>query len=198
MIPRPLYLLTLGAFVLYIRCGPLAVEAGRGLLLSAPVILLVTALVLALLLRLWRRRLPDLRFPTRALLVTGLVQLAAGLMVLWPAIADNHMRWAGMGLWLFGCSYLSVTLVAWRLLLHLRPRAATTWAPLSVMAFYWLPAIPLNAEWLPDSVARAMEGVWVVPGFFGLVTGPLLLGLLVEAWLRNRPRNEAIEPEVFE
>ncbi len=190
-------LLVLGAMALNIRCGPLAVEAGRGILLSAPVVFAVTVGVLALLLRLWRQRHPDLRLP-RVLVWPGMVMLAAGLIVMMPTAADNQLRWVRMGLWVFGSSYLTVTLVLWRVLLHLRPRSATTWAPLSVMAFYWLPAIPLAAGWLPDSVASGMELVWVLPGFFGLVTAPLLLGLLVEAWLRNRPREDKIRADTFE
>jgi hypothetical protein len=183
VISRPVFL---AALVLNIRCGPLAVEAGRGILLSAPVAFLGTALVLALLLRLWRRRHPDLRYPVRALVIAGLVQLAAALMVLWPTVADGDFKWAGMGLWVFGCSYLTGTLVTWRIWLHQWPQGATKWAPLATMAFYWLPAVPLAAEWLPDSVARAMEPIWILPGLFGLTTAPLFIGLVIEAWLKNR------------
>lgn len=196
---RPVCLAALGVFIPNIRCGPLAVEAGRGILLSAPVAFLATALVLALLLRLWRRRHPDLRFPTRALLWPGLVQVAAAMAVLWPTLADNDLKWAHMGLWIFGSSYLAATLALWRFLLHVKPRAATLWATLSVMAFYWLPAVPLAGGWLPDSVAKNMEFIWVLPGYFGLTTTPLLIGMLIEAWFKNRNRPvDRIKVDTFE
>jgi hypothetical protein len=101
----------------------------------------------------------------------------------------------GVGVTIFGTSYLAVLLVAWRIWFWKRPRSSFTWVSIPVMVVYVAPAVYLAYhgstmrevdDWLLDA--------WMLPGFAGWVPGGLLVVLLVEAVLRTRARPPDLAP----
>ena len=98
-------------------------------------------------------------------------------------------EWFPTALIAYGASYLALLLVCWRIWLWLRPRTAFTWAHLPVLILQLAPCPPMifglwekhDEVWL----------VWILPGYVGMVTGPLFLIALIEVMVRILRRKKA-------
>ncbi len=176
------------------RCGPTAEDAGRSVMVAAPCAFVVGIGILMLLLRLWRRgRHKDLRLRQRPLIQTTLVLVGgAGVALLSAIWSPWAMKWIGIALLASGTSYLTLMLVTWRIWFAVKPADSFRWAPLAALLVYWLPALVAAAGLISDAAAsKHLGAVWVLPGYFGMVTGPLVLGLLLEAYFRGRRATRA-------
>jgi hypothetical protein len=164
-------------------CGPTAQQVGEQVLIVAPLVFLLSLAVQWSLLKLWQKLRPDVALRWRRNLIV------AGVLLV-PAVASfvlgDRTRELSLALWLFGCSYTAVLLVATRFLLWWdRPRAFTL-SHLLPMLMFVVPAGVL-ALGLVDRVGRMnAEDVFALPGFGGFVTGGLYLALIVEALIRRR------------
>jgi hypothetical protein len=167
-----------------IRCGPTAEEAGAAVLVASPLVLAAGLLLVWILWRLWRRVLPDVpmdlrpgRWGLAALAVLAVIGIVVG--------GRSLSEWAGLALWLFGSSYVTLMLVTLRIWLRVRSETAFTWAALPPMGLMVLPALVLCTG-LADGLLDASTALWMAPGYGGWIPGLLLLALLLEAWLRGR------------
>lgn len=197
----------LGGILLTSCHEPSNEDIGRMVLVSAPLWFLMGWLALGLLLNLWRpvmdERRDELRVSWRPSQLAGLILILAALFgaaSMTPAgwdfflvgvPAENHRSgpyWPA--LLVLGLGYVTVALVTWRIWFALRKGPSFTWALISVLALYWLPALTLALERVVTDIGRQI--VWgylyaTVPGYFGIPTALVFLGLVVEA-LRTRRR----------
>src|SRR6476620_2479685 len=97
-------------------CGPSPQQIGEQVLLVAPLVFGLAVAAQWLLLRLWRRRGPALQPHWPAIFTLGAALLVPAGLVL--AFGDRRREWL-VAVWLFGCSYATVLLVATRLTLWL-------------------------------------------------------------------------------
>lgn len=168
-----------------VQCGPTPTQEGQAVLVAAPLVVLLALAVQAILIALWRRRWPDVALRPRPVLVV------VGLLV-GPAVAaalDEGMAEAVTALWLFGCSYGSLLLVATRILLFFDRRHAAALAHLPPLLLLVGPAVPLALGWVERGrLTDLAERLFVWPGYAGWVTGPLFVGLLIEALWRGSRR----------
>jgi hypothetical protein len=173
------------------RCGPTDLEAGRAVLAASPAVVLAIGLFLHLLLRLWRRRYAELRFPHRLLWTLGGGLLVLGLTLLVVGPSSRAADWVPAALWIYGTSHLAVALVLFRIWFFFdRPRALAA-AVIGSSLVMLLPALPV-ALGLQGSLLDAVTwSVWMWPGYGGLIPGPILLVLLIEAALRGRAARTA-------
>jgi hypothetical protein len=167
-----------------LKCGPSPSETGQAVLLVAPLVLLGGLLAQALILHLWRRRHDDtlLRWQPTALLLF-LVSIPSVAVL---ALAHAPMNWAGLALWLFGCSYVSILLVSTRLWMIWDRRNAFALAHLPPLLLFIGPALLMATGLWEGPPTHKPEDFFVAPGCLGWTTGPLFLALLVEAALRGR------------
>jgi len=185
----------LACVLLVSGCGPTDEEAGRAVMLAAPIVLLVGTGIMRFLLFLWRRLEPGLDMSMKPSLVAFWV-LAGGAVlslvgITEPPAASGQTPWQSVTEWLpaalilFGNTSLALWLVTWRVWLLIDPARAFSWSGLPVLAVLLIPA-PFMAF---GSMAPANDFiflVWVFPGYMGIVP-PCLLGLLLlEFFLRYR------------
>lgn len=182
------------AFLALCGCGPTAREAGTAVLCAAPLALIGGLLLLSLLLRLWRRRYPELSLrllPNLCLLVALANGAVARAWFDWKST-----EWTWVALWWFGTSFAAVLLLVWRIWFRIEPRGSFTWSALPAMLLFVAPAIYLafegsTASGPPDWIVD----LWVWPGYLGYVPGGMFLILLIEAAIRGRaPKPLADEP----
>lgn len=188
----PLLALGLSPLLLALKCEPTVDEAGAAVLLTAPVALGVTALVLWGLSALYGPVVPALavRWRPVGLGLVGWVLVA--LVVALPiSLRDDVWTWVPMALGTYGACVLAWSTIFWRVWVHRRPSDAFVGAPLYVHLILTLPALPMtHAGALPsfgDHVWGVFVLAWVFTGFLGIPAGVLLLLLLAEgAWRRRR------------
>lgn len=185
-------LLAATAATIPIRCGPTDQEAATAVLMAAPAVLVVSLGLLLLLLKLWRRVDPALTMRPAPLgwLFVGLS--VAGLAQVPLATELGAIDLVPIAIWAFGTSYLTILLVLWRVMLAKRPGSAFTVAPIVPMLVLTLAGVPMALGLTGDHdfggtfYTRVVGILWVYPGAAGIVAGPLLLGLLIEAMVRAR------------
>jgi hypothetical protein len=182
-------------------CGPTQAEMGQAILIAAPLITIAGIGLQALYAMLWRRLGADvhLRWQVQGPLLAFLV-LGAFLPALrWQRGTDD---WIAAAFIFVGTSYLSLLLIAMRILLITSLRRHFPWAGALAWVLLWLPAFH-HALWgsttNEDSLAVI---VWILPGYMGAVTFLLLLGFGVELAIRlaiaARRRRAAEQPPLPE
>jgi hypothetical protein len=178
------------------RCGPDDGEAASAVFLAFPLFVLVGAGLLQLLRVLWRPARPAPRFG----LAPSLVALGVSLLLGVAGAALSHARYAQpdgtnitqldpglvlLAILMVGPSYLVLLLVTWRVWFWRRPASAFTWSCLPPLVLMLLPGLPMlfaqTEGWL-DPILY----LWGGPGFWGIPTGVVLVGLVVEAAVRRK------------
>lgn len=171
-------------------CGPNAREAGVAALVVAFPILVIASMLLWLLSRLWQRVRPQLVFRWQPFVTVGLVLSGVGLFAAVLPFHGSATEWLVMALWAVGTSYLTIVLLVWRI--RLSARNGLAWAHGLACAIQFLPALPLAFFGSTEGELNGpLLGVWMLPGYGGLVAGPIYVLLLLEAlvrWQRARSR----------
>lgn len=171
----------LAPLLLGARCGPSDSEAGAAVLVASPLVVGLGMLVSWGLFAIWRtkdRQLVWFKLPTYVGL--GACAVLAGLAM---GVEGEIREWVGMAIIIYGCSYLSLLLVVWRIWFAIDRRSAFAWAWLPVTCYQLVPAA-LAA--FADADAEAWFTLaWVLPGYFGVSTAPLLLVFFLEATFRK-------------
>lgn len=180
-----LMLAALVPFLFGARCGPSPKEAGGAVLIAAPGAVLVGALLLFALWHLHGRVGPQPPWSWRPHLV-ALGLTLGGALTAAVGLADTRaMSWVGAALWLYGCSYLVLLLVSWRIWLFISPPTAYGWAWIPVTLAQLVPAILAAAGAIADHWSSAL---WVWPGYFGIALSGVLIIVLIEPLARARRR----------
>lgn len=181
----PLAIITLGAALLLGGCGPTEMEAGQAVLMTAPVATLIGALFASGFATLWQPLAPGVRFDVRP--SAGLIGLQLLVCLGIPFTGAAEADWLVAGLWFAGTSYLTLQCICLRLALISGLRRHYT--RLSLAPWLLLYGQALWLGYLGSNTAEA-EGIavvlWILPGYLGLVTGPLLVILLVEVTIRRK------------
>jgi hypothetical protein len=165
-------------------CGPTQAEMGQSILVAAPLITVAGIGLQALYAMLWRRLGADihLRWKVQGPLLAFLTVCAVLIPSLrWQNRTDD---WIFAALVMVGTSYLSLLLIAMRILVITRLRRWFSWAGVMVWLLLWLPAFH-HALWgsttNEDSIFII---IWLLPGYMGLITFLLLLGFGIELGVR--------------
>jgi hypothetical protein len=177
-----------------VQCGPTEVEAGRAVIISAPVALLAGLGMMRLLLWLWRKLRPELTISYKPMLVALGISVVGAVLALTGIRAGEPGTPSGLrgildlvpiAIWAVGTTYLLFVLIFWRVLLAIGVRQAFSWALVPPLILLFLPALPMafgvTSDWL-DSVML----VWMSPGYGGAVTGPVLVVAIIEVLVRWR------------
>lgn len=164
-------------------CGPNAREASVAVLVVAgPVVVLASAL-LWLLWRLWQRARPGLGFRWRPFVELGLALSGVGLLATTLPFEGSLTEWLGIALWAVGTSYLTLLLLVWRI--RLSAPSGLAWAHGIAATVQFLPALVFAFAGADrGELPEVLVAVWLLPGYAGLVTGPLYAVLLIEALVR--------------
>ncbi|MBM4369830.1 MAG: hypothetical protein FJ102_26710 [Deltaproteobacteria bacterium] len=173
------------------KCSPSLEEAGAAVLLTAPVALGVTALVLWGLSTLFRPAVPALAVRWRPVRLAVLAWLAVGLVVALPIAPRAFVwTWVPMAHATYGACVLAWSLLVWRIWIRKRPADAFVGAPLYVHLLLTLPALPMSQmRHVPSPDGGVWEPVmmtWVFTGFLGIPAGVVLLVLIAEGVVRRR------------
>lgn len=176
-------LVLLGLVGLAAGCGPSTREASVAVLLVAgPVVVLVNALV-GLLWLLWRRVRPELAFRWRPFVEAGFVVSAVGLLAAALPFEGDVLEWVLIALWAVGTSYLTIFLLVWRI--RLSAPDGLAWAHAIAGAIELVPALLFGFLGATEgALDKPLLVVWMLPGYAGLVAGPLYGLLLIEALVR--------------
>lgn len=173
------------------KCGPTQRETGEAVLIVWPLVILLAALPQGALLATWKKLRPEIELPWARLgLLIGAAAIMAGFMVV---NAEKPWRWATEALWLFGCSYGAVLLLATRLWLQGDRRHALV-GPHLVASVVFVPYAMTLRGGLFDGARFDTEMVFIVPGYGGWVTGGIALLLGIELFVRWRKRRAATSP----
>lgn len=165
-----------------IHCGPSPQEVGQQVLIVAPLVFLLSLGVQWLLLRVWQRRWPDLVMRWRRnLSVAAALLVPAGVSLVFAQRTSDLV----LAVWLFGCSYGAVLLLATRFMISVDRRRAFSLPHLLPIALFIVPAAVL-ALGLGDALGKTAETLFIFPGMGGWATGGLFVILIIEAWLRTR------------
>ncbi len=183
----------LGAILLS-GCGPTEREAGQAVLMVAPLLTLAGTLVAAAYARMWRPLVKGLRFDARPSLYVAGVQ---GVLALYIAIfAGGEADWLLTALCFVGSSYLAFQCVCLRLGIVAGLRRHYTW--LSLLPWLLLYGQALGFGFFGSTSTEA-DGIgvilWCFPGYLGLVTGPLMLLLAAEVFVRRRRQAARVRAE---
>lgn len=184
--------LALSPLLLAVKCEPTVDEAGAAVLLTAPVALGVTALLLWGLTALYRPAFPALGVRWRPVGLALAAWTAVALVVALPiALREEVWPWVPMAHGTYGACVVAWSMIVWRIWLHRRPGDAFVGAPLYVHLLLTLPALPMTQAGALPSLGDDVWGVfvmaWVFTGFLGIPAGVLLLAFLAEgAWRRHR------------
>jgi hypothetical protein len=174
--------LLLAAATQPLSCGPSPQEVGQQVLIVAPVVFLLSLGVQWILLRVWQRRWPDLVLRWRRnLSVAAALLVPAGLSLV---LAERTVE-LPIAVWLFGCSYGAVLLLATRFMISVDRRRAFTLSHLLPIALFLAPAAVL-ALGLANGVGKTAENLYILPGFGGWTTGGLFVAMMIEALVRTR------------
>lgn len=178
-------------------CGPNDREAASAVLLAAPLVFVLSQLILRGFLWLWSRVNPalEMRWKPSAIALGILLLLLVAVIVATAAQPDfmtlgnttkrgpDPYRWFPTALGAFGASYLAVQLLCWRVWLFIRPASAFTFAFLPVLILMLLPALPM--AFIPTQTwIKVMIGLWAMPGYWGIVPAIFLVVLLGEWFVR--------------
>jgi hypothetical protein len=186
------------------RCGPDDGEAASAVFLAAPLFLAAGMGLLQLLRVLWRPARPEPRFGV----APSLVALGACLLLGVAGAALSFARYTQpdgsvntqldpglvlLAILMVGPSYLSLLLVTWRVWFWRSPAGSFTWSCLPPLALLLLPGLPMlfaqTQDWL-DPILY----LWGGPGFWGVPTGVLLVGLIIEAVVRRKRALAGVSP----
>jgi uncharacterized membrane protein len=197
-------LLTLtGLAVLPTGCGPSDEQAARAIMLVSPGVFAIGLGLLAGLAWLWRKLDPGLRIEARPIWIGFAITLALAALSLlgvsqpeptstWETETGGIpgvLEWVPMALIVFGSSYLTLLLVGWRMWLLSAPASAFSWSYVPAMVILLGPcpimAFGATHDWMAVTIF-----VWAFPGYWGLVTAPLLLALVAEVLVRIHHRKE--------
>lgn len=181
------WLIALFLLIGNLGCGPTNKEAARAVILVSPVVLAIGFGIGYGLHKLWQRRWPEVSIDRRpCLILVTVLTCAACILGMKDEPGLRVWEWAVAALWLFGTSYLTLFLLCWRVWLRVRREYAFTWAAPATMAFMVAPAFPIGLDLLSGAPVDIALGMWILPGYLGAISGPLLLSAVLEAWLRNR------------
>ncbi len=178
------------AAVLVGGCGPTNEEIGQAVLWAAPLITLIGLGAAWGYAALWRPLVAGLRLDVRPGMLVAAVQSAFALATLiTPAIDPDLVL---VAVHLVGTSYLAAAILALRLSVY-RTARHYAWAWLAPWIVLYPPAIILALA--GDSAGAAGDlqlYIWILPGYGGVVTGPVALLALVEVAVRRaRARRSA-------
>ncbi len=180
----------IGIVVLAGGCGPSYEEIGQAVLWAAPLITLVGMAAAWGYAALWRALVPDLRLDVRPGLVVAAVQSAIALATLLAPEIEADLVFVAIHL--VGTSYLAAAILGMRLAVH-RGARHYAWAWLAPWIVLYPPAVILAL--IGDAASAAGDlplYLWILPGYGGLVTGPIGLLALVEVLIRRgRARRSA-------
>lgn len=165
-------------------CGPTARESGHSILLMAPLITVAGGSIAVLFRLLWQPMVPSLPLSFRrcrnAILLLTLPCLPLAFD---PALNDD---WIGTALVAVGSTYLTLLLLAIRLIILAQARHLFA----HIIYVPWLLLYPGAAYYAygGSTTAEASEfhmNLWILPGYFGIFAGALFLLLLLEVFIRR-------------
>lgn len=173
------------------KCSPTIEETGAAVLVTAPVALGITALVLWGLSALFRPAVPALTVRWRPVRLALVAWLVVGLLGALPiALRADVWTWVPIAHMTYGACVLVWSLLVWRIWVRIRPADAFAVALLSVHPLITIPALPmLMARAVPslgDDVWGPFVIAWVYTGFLGIPAGVVLLVLVAEGAVRRR------------
>lgn len=181
----------LSPLLLAAKCNPTVEEAGAAVLLTAPVALGVTALVLWGLSVLFSPAMPALEVPWRPLRLMLVGWLGMALVGALPvALRTDVWTWVPMAHMTYGASVLVWCLLVWRIWVRIRPAGAFMGTLTYGYQLVTLPALLMvvagrvpsfgDDPWTPVFV------FWVYTGLVGIPAGVVLLVLVAEGVVRRR------------
>lgn len=180
-----MFCVSIAALLLLGGCGPYEAESGQALMLMAPLITFVGAVVAFFYARAWEPLVGPVSFCFRP------STIVAGLQVLACAGLESAVfRTDGIvffSFWLVGSSYLALQLLMLRF--ALRPRQRRRYSQLSLCPWLLLYPPALYLAYFGSSTAElgAFPGfLWILPGYFGILTGVIGAILLIELIIRRR------------
>lgn len=171
-------------------CGPTNQEVGQAVLWAAPLITLVGMAIAWGYASLWRQLVPGLRLDVRPGLVVAAVQSAVALATLIaPEIEPDLIL---VAIHLVGTSAVAAAILGLRLSVY-RSARSYSWAWLAPWIVLYPPALILAL--MGDAAGSGGDlalYIWILPGYGGVVTGPIALLALVEVLVRRaRARRSA-------
>ncbi len=171
-------------------CGPTNQEVGQAVLWAAPLITLVGMGIAWGYAALWRQLVPGLRLDVRPGLVVAAVQSAIALATLIaPEIEPDLVL---VAIHLVGTSAMAAAILGLRLSVY-RSARSYSWAWLVPWIALYPPAVILAL--MGDAAGAGGDlalYIWILPGYGGVVTGPIALLALVEVLVRRaRARRSA-------
>jgi hypothetical protein len=174
-------------------CGPSAsdTEIGRALLLVLPLfVLLVPAL--RHLTEVWRgdwaRDRPGGRAWMRTVFWAALISALACL----PGATSGTFGLMVLAGWFAGASWLTLSLIGWRLLVHSAPERAA-WLPAALVTGLFA-VIGWSIRLDVSAIAEPAFFLTLLPGLAGIAPVALVLGFVVEAKLRGLWRSKYFVP----
>ena len=171
-------------------CGPTNQEVGQAVLWAAPLVTLVGMAIAWGYASLWRQLVPGLRLDVRPGLVVAAVQSAVALATLIaPEIEPDLIL---VAIHLVGTSAMAAAILGLRLSVY-RSARSYSWAWLAPWIVLYPPALILAL--MGDAAGSGGDlalYIWILPGYGGVVTGPIALLALVEVLVRRaRARRSA-------
>lgn len=162
-------------------CTPTPHQTGEAVVIVWPLVMLLACGPQIAMLALWRAVLPTIVFDLRPF--AAWVGLAACVAISVAIAATRPWQWADSAAYFFGLSYAAVLLLTTRVWLRVAPKRALL-VPHLVTSLVFVPyAIALYFDvtlGIPNP-----EGIFIVPGYGGVLAAPILLVLLVEAVVRR-------------
>lgn len=163
------------------NCAPTPHHTGEAVVVAWPIVMLLALGPQVVLLAIWRKARPAIDLDLR--LFAAWLGLAAFVGLSVAAAADNPWKWLDSAVYLFGMSYVAVLLVATRVVVSTAPKRAVL-----------VPHLVTSVVFVPYAIALyfdvtlgipSPEGIFIVPGYGGLLAGPIHLALLIEAVIRR-------------
>ncbi len=164
-------------------CGPTNQEVGQAVLWAAPLITLVGMAIAWGYASLWRQLVPGLRLDVRPGMIVAAVQSAVALATLIaPEIEPDLIL---VAIHLVGTSAVAAAILGLRLSVY-RSARSYSWAWLTPWIVLYPPALILAL--MGDAAGSGGDlalYIWILPGYGGVVTGPIALLALVEVLVRR-------------
>lgn len=183
-----------GLALLLCACGPTSRQIGQAVLWAAPIITVAVLGFAWLYAWLWRPlREAPVRIDLRPALVVAAIQLALAITTLWAPDLDGEL--IGIAVWTVGTSYLALQVILLRIAL-LAPGRVYSWALLAPWLLFYpgAPILGLLSTGGHEDLGDAFAMLWILPGYAGWVTGPLVLIAIVEVVLRRVARSRRMRP----